>query len=331
VVIAILLVILGGIYYLYSGLENKAIKIFSAGSLSEPLNEFSLLYEDTYGVKVNIEYSGSVDAIRKIIDAGKYADIIAVADYSLLDKMLYPKYINWYIGFAVNEMVIAYTNSSKYSDIIRENPGEWIKILLKDDVKYGFSDPNKDPCGYRAIGVIALTSIISGNFSILNHLLISRTNIDYQTIGDEVILRVPYNFKVYTGNILVRPKSIELISLLESGSIDYAFEYKSVVVQHNLNYIELPSEINLGDPSKEDVYSNVKIILMSGSESEGEITLGSIIYGISILKLSSNYDEAIEYVKLLLSNTGKEVFQRHGHKILDKPLYFGEVPNELRL
>ncbi|RLG59149.1 tungstate ABC transporter substrate-binding protein WtpA, partial [Candidatus Geothermarchaeota archaeon] len=69
VVIAILLVILGGIYYLYSGLENKAIKIFSAGSLSEPLNEFSLLYEDTYGVKVNIEYSGSVDAIRKIIDA----------------------------------------------------------------------------------------------------------------------------------------------------------------------------------------------------------------------------------------------------------------------
>ncbi|RLG59557.1 hypothetical protein DRN87_05375 [Candidatus Geothermarchaeota archaeon] len=70
---------------------------------------------------------------------------------------------------------------------------------------------------------------------------------------------------------------------------------------------------------------------MSGSESEGEITLGSIIYGISILKLSSNYDEAIEYVKLLLSNTGKEVFQRHGHKILDKPLYFGEVPNELRL
>jgi hypothetical protein len=33
---------------------------------------------------------------------------------------------------------------------------------------------------------------------------------------------------------------------LESGDIDYAFEYKSVALQRNLHFLEFPPEINLG-------------------------------------------------------------------------------------
>ncbi len=38
-----------------------------------------------------------------------------------------------------------------------------------------------------------------------------------------------------------------LLGLLESGAIDYCFEYKSVAKQHGLMYINLPPDINLGN------------------------------------------------------------------------------------
>lgn len=47
----------------------------------------------------------------------------------------------------------------------------------------------------------------------------------------------------------VRQKAIELVAMVESGTMDYAFEYKSVAVQHGLKYVELPVEINLKDPA----------------------------------------------------------------------------------
>ena len=41
----------------------------------------------------------------------------------------------------------------------------------------------------------------------------------------------------------VRPKSVELVSLLKTGNMDYAWEYLSVAVQHDLKFIKLPDKI----------------------------------------------------------------------------------------
>ncbi len=46
----------------------------------------------------------------------------------------------------------------------------------------------------------------------------------------------------------MRPYSVQLLPLLESGDIDYSFEYTSVIRQHGMEYVSLPPEINLGDP-----------------------------------------------------------------------------------
>ena len=37
------------------------------------------------------------------------------------------------------------------------------------------------------------------------------------------------------------------------------FQYKSVAIQHNLKYIELPDEINLSDPSNAEIYNSVSL------------------------------------------------------------------------
>ena len=43
----------------------------------------------------------------------------------------------------------------------------------------------------------------------------------------------------------VRPKSVELVSLLKTGNMDYAWEYLSVAVQHDLKYVKLNDHINI--------------------------------------------------------------------------------------
>ncbi|NMC37885.1 MAG: hypothetical protein GYA41_06145 [Bacteroidales bacterium] len=58
-------------------------------------------------------------------------------------------------------------------------------------------------------------------------------------------------------NEFIRPKEIDLVSLVESDAVDYMFTYRSVAKQHNLRYIELPAAIILGDPGRNDFYSTV--------------------------------------------------------------------------
>ena len=59
---------------------------------------------------------------------------------------------------------------------------------------------------------------------------------------------------------IVSKKAVDLIVALQTGDLDYAFEYRSVAVQHKLNFIELDDYINLSKtntelPGDEDFYN----------------------------------------------------------------------------
>ncbi len=50
------------------------------------------------------------------------------------------------------------------------------------------------------------------------------------------------------------------------------FQYKSVAIQHKLKYIELPDEINLGNPGMNPVYNKVSLDVagkQAGKYNEG--------------------------------------------------------------
>jgi len=325
-----LIILIFGWYSFSTYSERKSIKIFCAGSLSIPFKKVGKLYEDRYGINVEIEASGSVEAVRKVTDIGRVADIVAVADYRLIRYFMYPEFTDWYIAFATNEIVLAYTNSSKYADYISNNQGEWYKILMKEDVKFGFSNPNKDPCGYRSVGVIGLVSLEKGNITIFDRLVSNNTNITYELKNHTLTVVVPANLKVKAGNLIIRSKSIDLVSLLEAGTIDYVFEYKSVAIQHNLNYIEFSDRINLGNPEYDSIYSRVILKILVGTSSEKSIYMKSIVYGITIPKNAENYEEAVRFIKILLSDEGRRIFNEMGQSYLENLMYFGGVPQELR-
>jgi molybdate/tungstate transport system substrate-binding protein len=145
--------------------------------------------------------------------------------------------------------------------------------------------------------------------------------------------------KIYTpkdvktdGKVVIRDKSVDLIALLESGSIDYAFEYKSVALQHKLKYVELPDEINLKNFSLKDWYGNVSITvwkMKDGKLVQKEIKAKPIVYGITALKDSENRDLALKYLAFLLSEKGREVFSRNHQGFLNKPIGFGNVPSDV--
>ena len=111
----------------------NALIVFSAGSLSIPLREVAKLYEKIYGEKVYIEFSGSVQAMRKILELGRCPDVLLVADYKLIPTMLKE---SWVVGFATNTMTIAYTKG-QYSKDLQE---DWIGFLMTHT--FAISNPN---------------------------------------------------------------------------------------------------------------------------------------------------------------------------------------------
>jgi molybdate/tungstate transport system substrate-binding protein len=288
-------VLLVFVVLVFSLVFAENLVIFHAGSLSYPMLQISKSFEASHPtIKILSQSGGSRTMARYITDLGKYCDIMISADYKVIDQLLVPDFAKWNILFATNQIVICYTDNSKYADKI--NSDNWYKILSKKDVNYGYSDPNNDPCGYRSNIVLQLSEKyykIDGLYSELYSNLKKRN---------------------------IRPKSVELISMLQTGNLDYAFEYLSVAVQHHLKYIILPNQINLGDPKYENFYKTAYIDVNGRKPGEKIRKFGStIVYGITLLNQSVHKKSAIEFLKYFLSkNGGLKILNQDGQPPLKK-------------
>jgi molybdate/tungstate transport system substrate-binding protein len=287
--------------------SSRQVIVFHAGSLSVPLKKAAREYERRNpGVSILLEPAGSLVCARKITELKKPCDIIASADYFVIDKMLIPGFTTWSLRFATNEMVIAYQEKSKYSaEISSEN---WADILLRDDVTYGRSDPDSDPGGYRAVFTCKLAEKYFNRPGLARELLSKNTE-------------------------FIRPKEVDLVALVQANAIDYMFQYKSVAVQHGLKYIELPDEINLSDPRENKIYNSVSFEVVENSPGSKMTVTGEYInYSLSILANAVNKKGAIDFVSFILSDTGKEIFRESGQDPLSPAIsdQQGKVPEELK-
>ncbi|HIP36157.1 MAG TPA: tungstate ABC transporter substrate-binding protein WtpA [Crocinitomix sp.] len=294
-------------------IAKEKIIIFHAGSLSVPFSQIEKEFEKKYPkYDVLREPAGSVACARKIIDLNKKADIFASADYKVINDLVIPQYAKFNALFATNEMVIAYTNHSKYNKKINQN--NWTNILLKKGVKVGHSNPNLDPCGYRSVLVAKLASIYYNKPNFYNKLMGYKK---YYKNGIE-----------NKNKIVVRPKETDLLSLLEIGAIDYLFIYKSVAKQHNLKFIELPPQINLSSNKYKNYYKQVSFKIIGKKPGEFIEKRGApMIYGITILEnkyLPINKKGAILFVKFLLSKKGQEIMEKNGQGTINPPIIEGD-------
>ena len=270
---------------------KKELIIFHAGSLSIPLKQITREYEKRNpDTKIFLESAGSLVCARKVTELKKPCDIIASADYFVINELLMPDYASWGIRFASNEIVIAYQEKSKYSNMITSE--NWMDILQRKDVIYSRSDPDSDPCGYRSIFTLMLAEKYYNKPGLAE--IMTDKNKEY-----------------------IRPKEVDLVALLESNVIDYMFQYKSVAIQHGFKFIELPKEINLSDISKNYLYSSVSTYVAGSKPGiKMKVTGDYINYSITILDKAPQKEEAVRFLEFLLGPDGMEIFKRNGQEPL---------------
>ncbi|MFI5209603.1 MAG: tungstate ABC transporter substrate-binding protein WtpA, partial [Gemmatimonadales bacterium] len=72
--------------------------VYNAGSLAAPFRDLlNAFVARNPGVVPAQENSGSVEAARKLTELGKIPDVIGVADYGVIPKLLIPKFAGWYV------------------------------------------------------------------------------------------------------------------------------------------------------------------------------------------------------------------------------------------
>jgi molybdate/tungstate transport system substrate-binding protein len=306
------LLVLFVIFSLSGFCQNNKISgdlvIFHAGSLSVPLKEIAAEFKKLHPqVNILMEAAGSVASARKITDLDKQCDIMASADYAVIDKMLVPKFADYNIKFASNELCVVYSEKSRYANQI--NSKNWIDFLLKTDVAFGRSDPNSDPCGYRTEMMLQLAE---------KHY---KRNGLYENI-------------ISKDKEYMRPKETDLLALLETNSIDYIFLYRSVAVQHNLKYIVLPDAINLKNPAFATTYATAKVEINGSKPGEKQTMTGEpMIYSFTILRDAPNKAAAIAFAEFLLQkDKGQAIMARNGQPsvVPSKVENYDKVPSQLR-
>jgi ABC-type molybdate transport system substrate-binding protein len=83
----------------WAGELSGKLVIFNAGSLSVPLKTIEKNFEQMHpGLDSRREPSGSSKAARKVSDLEKPRDIMASADYEVIDKLLVPNCADWTAG-----------------------------------------------------------------------------------------------------------------------------------------------------------------------------------------------------------------------------------------
>ncbi|MFC1595865.1 tungstate ABC transporter substrate-binding protein WtpA [Candidatus Margulisiibacteriota bacterium] len=285
--------------------KKQTLTIFQAGSLSLPFKEMSAAFQKKHpDVEVLRESSGSRTAARKINELNKKADIMGSADYTVITSLLMPKHTDFYLKFATNEMVIMYTEHSKYNDEI--NSENWPQILLRKGVNYGHSDPNADPCGYRSQLVWQLAEKHYKKTSLYKQL------------------------KKQCPAKNVRPKETDLLALLEAGELDYLFIYRSVAKQHHGQYVVLPDQVNLRSATYTDFYKQAKIKISGKKPGQWITKTGQpMVYGITAIKDAENYDLALKFIKFLISPEGQKIMAQNGQPSIIPAKGYGNVPKLL--
>ena len=107
-----------------TGAKKSTLVVLEADSLMVPFAQIQTVFEQANpDINVELQPFGSIQAIRQVTELGQQADLVAVADATLVPMMMYQTnmpdgkpYADWDIESNTNQLVLAYTPTSKYAD-----------------------------------------------------------------------------------------------------------------------------------------------------------------------------------------------------------------------
>jgi molybdate/tungstate transport system substrate-binding protein len=286
------------------------VNVLYAGSLLSVMETkigpaFSNLGYDYRG-----EGHGSIQNANMIIDGQRFPDVFISVGANPINTLINnkPSLAKWYLGFASDEMVIAYNPKSSFaSDFQKAKTGSipWYHVLAKPGIKFLRTDPFLDPKGCYTVIATKLAGVLYHNSSLSSSILNGERNKDQ-----------------------LRPEEI-LLTLLEQGEADAIPAYKHEAIERGFPFISLPPQINLGNPAFANYYKQASCT----AQQDGSLTFGKpIVFYITIPNTVRNNAGAIQFVKFIFSKQGNIILQNDGFKTIAPLIHGGNIssiPKEL--
>jgi len=279
--------------------NDGPLVVYTAGSLARPMRAALDTFAARTGVRFELESAGSLETARKLTELGKVPDLVALADEDVFPKLLVPDHVRWYAPFAVNRIVLSYTDRSRGAAGMDSTT--WWRILQEPGLEVGRSNPDLDPAGYRTLMVFQLAERY------------------YDSPGLAAALEAA------SPSRNMRPKEIELVALLESGDLDYAWFYESMARASGLPYVRLPAAIDLGSPGHAEEYARASVNVLGKAAGETVVMTGAPIeYAFSIPTRAPHGSLATRFAVFLLSPAGRAALEAEYLPTLSRPEVIGE-------
>jgi molybdate/tungstate transport system substrate-binding protein len=212
---------------------------------------------------------------------------------------LEPKFTHWYVQYAGNKMVLAYNPNSKYAAQFKAIADgtkpiqDLFTLLATPGLKLGRTDPNVDPQGRYFIEMLELAQMT------------------YHLPADTVTKIIGSPIASSTSSQIYAESSLD--STLQSGQLDAASAYYTQAVELHLDYIPLPTSIDLG--SAADATEYAKASITTGSGSSASVHNGApLVLDITIIGKAT--PAAIAFVKYTLSPAGIAQYKQGGFTLL---------------
>jgi len=281
-----------------SSAADRTLVVYNAGSLARPMRAALDSFARREGVTAEQESAGSLETARKLTELGRIPDVIALADAEVFPQLLVPSQTTWYVHFARNRMVIAYTPRSRgASEIAADN---WWRILQRPGVEVGRADPSLDPNGYRTLLTLQL----------------AERYYEQRGLAARLLAAAPERN--------VRPKEADLVGLLQAGELDYIWSYESLAQAAGLSYLTLPHQIDLGAPADSAYYATASVKVRGRTPRDTVVFRGQpIVYAFSVPREAPHRELAERFAAFLVSAEGRAALRAARLDALEQPVVVG--------
>ena len=211
---------------------------------------------------------------------------------------LFPNFTKWYVQYAGTSMVVAYNPNGKYASQFKaiadgSQPLQSLFTLLETPgLKLGRTDPASDPQGRNFIYMLELAQ-------------------SYYHLPSDTVSKILGGTPGSSSSPQIYAESA-LDSTLQSGQLDAASAYITQAVELHLDYIKLPSAINLGDASMADTYKTVTVTYTKAGTSTTKKGSPQVI-DITIIGKPSK--AALAFVQYTLSASGLNLYRAGGFSL----------------
>jgi molybdate/tungstate transport system substrate-binding protein len=212
---------------------------------------------------------------------------------------LEPKFTKWYVQYAGNSMVLAYNPNSKYASQFKayadgSKPLSGLFTLLQTPgLKLGRTDPNIDPQGRDFIYMLELAQ-------------------SYYHLPSDTVSKIlgTTDFGTPTSSQIFAESSLD--ATLQSGQLDASSAFLTQAIELHLDYIPLPSAINLGDVALAAQYAKATVTVTSNGQ---KTTKSGSPQWIDITIIGKPTPAAIAFVKYTLSPAGLALYKTGGFRL----------------